>query len=188
MLLQGERRCLWLQRGSIWWLDGTPPRWEGRAGGRSMEHDLRYTGGALGCRGGSRMDPLWVLVVLVGVAAVCVVGAAVVIAVRVAQVAREVGPKVEEIRSQLSAASAEIARVAGAVREGEATFNTLADKATAASGRVTRVVQAVPAVVGKVQDASLRARATVRAVAVVAARTVRSGRRTRASSRGVTLK
>ena len=153
-----------------------------------MGHDLRYTGGALGCRGGSRMDPLWVLVVLVGVAAVCVVAASVFIAVRVARVAREVGPKVEDMRSQLSAASAEIARVAGAVQEGEAKFNTLADKAAVASGRVTRVVGAVPAAVGKVQDVSLRARATVRAVAVVAARTVRSGRRTRASSRGVTLR
>lgn len=134
------------------------------------------------------MDPLWVLVVLVGVAAVCVIGASVFIAVRVARVAREVGPKVGEMQAQLSAASAKIARVAGAVQEGEAKFNTLADKATVASGRLTRVVQAVPTVVGTVQEVGLRMRATVRAVVVVAARTVRSGRRTRASSRGVTLK
>jgi uncharacterized protein YoxC len=133
------------------------------------------------------MDPLWVLVILVGVAAVCVVAASVFIAVRVARVAHEVGPKVEEMQAQLSAASAEIARVAGAVQEGEAKFNTLADKATVASGRLTRVVSAVPAVVGKVQDVSLRTRATVRALGVVAARTVRS-RQGRPSSRGVTLK
>src|SRR5664280_1742480 len=119
------------------------------------------------------MDPLWVLVILVGGASLCVAGAFIFIAVKVASVARQVAPKVTEMQEQLTAASIEIAKVSEAVQSAEVQFNHLADKASIASSRVAKVVDVVPRVIHKVRDADIKAEATVRAVGIVAARAIK---------------
>jgi len=134
------------------------------------------------------MDPLWVLVILIGGTSLCVAGAFIFIAVKVASVARQVAPKVTEMQEQLTAASIEIAKVSEGVRFAEAQFNRLADKASRASRRVAKVVDVVPRVIHKVRDADIRAEATVRAFKVVAARTIKAARERSSSSEGVTLK
>jgi uncharacterized protein YoxC len=134
------------------------------------------------------MDPLWVLVILIGGASLCVAGAFIFIAVKVASVARQVAPKVTEMQEQLTAASVEIGRVSEAIQSAEAQFNHLADRASTASRRVAKVVDVVPRVIHKVRDADIRAEATVRAVKVVAARTIKAARDRSSSSEGVTLK
>lgn len=134
------------------------------------------------------MDPLWVLVILIGGASLCVVGAFIFIAVKVASVARQVAPKVTEMQEQLTAASVEIGRVSEAIQSAEAQFNHLADKASTASRRVAKVVDVVPRAIHKVRDADIRAKATVRAFKVVAARMIKAARERSSSSEGVTLK
>jgi len=90
------------------------------------------------------MDPLWVLVLLIGSTSLCVAGAFILMAVKIADVAGQVAPRVAEMQKQLTAASAEIPRVSEAVRSGEAQFDRLADRASIASGRVAKVVDVVP--------------------------------------------
>jgi uncharacterized protein YoxC len=134
------------------------------------------------------MDPLWVLVILVGGASLCVAGAFIFIAVKVASVARQVAPKVTEMQEQLTAAGVEIAKVSEAVQSAEAQFNHLADKASTASRRVAKVVDVVPRVIHKVRDADIKAEATVHAFKVVAARTIKAARERSSSSHEVILK
>jgi uncharacterized protein YoxC len=134
------------------------------------------------------MDPLWVLVILIGGASLCVAGAFIFIAVKVAGVARQVAPMVTEMQEQLTAASVEIARVSEAVQSAEAQFNHLADKASIASGRVAKVVNVVPHVMHKVRDADIKAQATVRAVGIVAAKAIKDSRERSLSSHEVILK
>jgi uncharacterized protein YoxC len=134
------------------------------------------------------MDPLWVLVILVGGASLCVAGAFIFIAVKVASVARQVAPKVTEMQEQLTATSVEIAKVSEAIQSAEAQFNHLADKASIASSRVVKVVNVVPHVMRKVRDADIKAQATVRAVGIVAAKAIRDIRERSLSSHEVTLK
>jgi len=134
------------------------------------------------------MDPLWVLVILIGGASLCVAGAFIFIAVKVASVAREVAPEVTEMKKQLTAASLEITKVSEAVQSAEVQFNHLADRASTASRRATKVVDAIPRVIHAVRDADIRAEATVRAVGIVAARTIKAARERSSSSQGVTLK
>src|SRR5450759_3709399 len=109
------------------------------------------------------MDPLWVLVILIGGASLCVAGAFILIAV-------------------------EIAKVSEAVQSAEAQFNHLADKAAIASSRVAKVVNVVPRVMHVVRDADIKAEATVRAVGIVAARAIKDVRERSSSSQEVTLK
>ena len=134
------------------------------------------------------MDPLWVLVILIGGASLCVAGAFIFIAVKVASVARQVVPKVTEMQEQLTAAGVEIAKVSEAVQSAEAQFNHLADKAAIASSRVAKVVNVVPRVMHVVRDADIKAQATVRAVGIVAARAIKDVRERSSSSQEVTLK
>jgi uncharacterized protein YoxC len=134
------------------------------------------------------MDPLWVLVMLIGGSSLVVAVAFIFIAVKVAGVARQVAPKVTEMQEQLAAASAEIAKVSEAVQSAEAQFNHLADKASTASRRAAKVVDVVPRVIRKAREADIRAKATVRAVGVMAVRTIKAARERSASSEGVTLK
>ena len=134
------------------------------------------------------MDPLWVLVILIGGASLCVAGAFIFIAVKVASVARLVAPKVTEMQEQLTAAGIEIAKVSEAVQSAEVQFNHLADKASIASSRVAKVVDVVPRVMHKVRDADIKAQATVRAVGIVAAKAIRDIRKRSTSSQEITLK
>ena len=134
------------------------------------------------------MDPLWVLVILIGGASLCVAGAFIFIAVKIASVARQVVPKVTEMQEQLTAAGVEIAKVSEAVQSAEAQFNHLADKASIASSRVAKVVNVVPRVMHVVRDADIKAEATVRAIGVVAARAIKDVRERSSSSQEVTLK
>jgi hypothetical protein len=134
------------------------------------------------------MDPLWVLVILIGGASLCVAGAFIFIAVKVAGVARQVAPKVTEMQEQLAAASVEIAKVSEAVQSAEVQFNHLADKAAIASSRVAKVVNVVPRVMHVVRDADIKAEATVRAVGIVAAKAIKDIRERSLSSQEVTLK
>ena len=134
------------------------------------------------------MDPLWVLVILIGGASLCVAGAFIFIAVKIASVARQVVPKVTEMQEQLIAAGVEIAKVSEAVQSAEAQFNHLADKAAIASSRVAKVVNVVPRVMHVVRDADIKAEATVRAVGIVAARAIKDIRERSSSSQEVTLK
>jgi len=134
------------------------------------------------------MDPLWVLVILIGGASLCVAGAFIFIAVKIASVARQVVPKVTEMQEQLTAAGVEIAKVSEAVQSAEAQFNHLADKAAIASSRVAKVVNVVPRVMHVVRDADIKAEATVRAVGIVAARAIKDVRERSSSSQEVTLK
>lgn len=134
------------------------------------------------------MDPLWVLVILIGGSSLCVAGAFVFMAVKVAGVAREVAPKVAEMQEQLAAASAEIAKVSEAVQAAEEQFNRLADKASTASRRAARVVDVVPRVIRKAREADIRAEATVRALGIVAVRTIYNARERSVASHEVTLK
>lgn len=122
------------------------------------------------------MDPLWVLVILIGGASLCVAGAFIFIAVKVADVARQVAPRVAAMQEQLMAAAVEIARVSEAVQAAEAQFNHLADKAATVSHRATNVMGVVPRVIRRVRDADIRAEATVRAVRIVAARSIKAAR------------
>lgn len=133
------------------------------------------------------MDPLWVLVLLIGSTSLCVAGAFIFMAVKLADVARQVAPRVAEMQKQLTAASAEIARVSEAVRSGEAQFDRLADRASIASGRMAKVVDVVPHVLHKVRDAEIVAEAAVRSIGVVAVRTIKAARERSASSHEVTL-
>ena len=134
------------------------------------------------------MDPLWVLVILIGGASLCVAGAFIFIAVKIASVARQVVPKVTEMQEQLTAAGVEIAKVSEAVQSAQAQFNRLADKASIASSRVAKVVNVVPHVMRKVRDADVKAQATVRAVRIVAAKAIKDIRERSSSSQEVTLK
>ncbi|HZL83178.1 MAG TPA: hypothetical protein VFB98_06835 [Candidatus Deferrimicrobium sp.] len=134
------------------------------------------------------MDPLWVLVILIGGASLCVAGAFIFIAVKIASVARQVVPKVTEMQEQLTAASVEIAKVSEAVQSAEAQFNHLADKAAIASSRVAKVVNVVPRVMHVVRDADIKAEATVRAIGIVAARAIKAAGERSSSSQEVTLK
>ena len=134
------------------------------------------------------MDPLWVLVILIGGSSLCVAGAFVFMAVKVAGVARQVAPKVTEMQEQLAAASTEIAKVCEAVQSAEAQFNHLADRASAASRRTAKVVDMVPRVIRRAREADVRAEATVRAIGIVAVRTIKAARERSSSSEGVTLK
>ena len=134
------------------------------------------------------MDPLWVLVILIGGASLCVAGAFIFIAVKIASVARQVVPKVTEMQEQLTAAGVEIAKVSEAVQSAEAQFNHLADKAAIASSRVAKVVNVVPRVMHVVRDADIKAEATVRAIGIVAARAIKDVREPSSSSQEVTLK
>ena len=134
------------------------------------------------------MDPLWVLVILIGGASLCVAGTFIFIAVKIASVARQVVPKVTEMQEQLTAAGVEIAKVSEAVQSAEAQFNHLADKAAIASSRVAKVVNVVPRVMHVVRDADIKAEATVRAVGIVAARAIKDIRERSSSSQEVTLK
>jgi uncharacterized protein YoxC len=119
------------------------------------------------------MDPLWVLVILVGFASLVVAVSFIVIAVKVSSMAKEVGPKVGQMQEQLAAAGQEIQKMAVAVESAEGQFNTLVDKAASASGRVARVVAVVPRALIGVRDAEIKAEGTIRAVAVVAARSLK---------------
>jgi len=134
------------------------------------------------------MDPLWVLVILIGGASLCVAGAFIFIAVKIASVARQVVPKVTEMQEQLTAAGVEIAKVSEAVQSAEAQFNHLADKAAIASSRVAKVVNVVPRVMHVVHDADIKAEATVRAIGIVAAKAIKDVRERSSSSQEVTLK
>ncbi len=134
------------------------------------------------------MDPLWVLVILIGGSSLVIAIAFVFIAVKVATVTRQVAPRVAQMQEQLTAAGVEIARVSEAVQSAETRFNHLADKASTASGRVAKVVDVVPHVIHKVRDADVKAEATVRAIGIVAARTIKSVRERSLSSHEVTLK
>jgi len=134
------------------------------------------------------MDPLWVLVILIGGASLCVAGAFIFIAVKIASVARQVVPKVTEMQEQLAAASVEIAKVSEAVQSAEAQFNHLADKASIASSRVAKVVNVVPRVMHVVRDADIKAEATVRAIGIVAAKAIKAAGERASSSQEVTLK
>ena len=134
------------------------------------------------------MDPLWVLVILIGGASLCVAGAFIFIAVKIASVARQVVPKVTEMQEQLTAAGVEIAKVSEAVQSAEAQFNHLADKAAIASSRVAKVVNVVPRVMHVVRDADIKAEATVRAVGIVAAKAIKAAGERSSSSQEVTLK
>jgi uncharacterized protein YoxC len=134
------------------------------------------------------MDPLWVLVILIGGSSLVVAIAFVFIAFKVADVARQVAPKVTEMEKQLSAAGVEIARVSEAVRSAEAQFDRLADRASTASRRVTTVVGVVPGVIHAVRNVEIKAEATARAVGVVAVRTIQTARERALSSHEVTLK
>ncbi len=134
------------------------------------------------------MDPLWVLVSLIGGSSLIVAIAFVFIAVKVATVARQVAPRVAQMQEQLTAARVEIDRVSKAVRSAEAQFNHLIDKASTASGRVAMVMGAVPRVIHRIGDADVRVKATVRAVGIVAARTIKDARERHLSSHEVTLK
>jgi len=119
------------------------------------------------------MDPLWVLVILVGFASFVVAVSFIVIAVKVSSMAREVGPKVAQMQKQLSTAGQEIQKMAVAVESVEGRFNTIVDKAASATGRVARVVAVVPRVVTGVHDAEIKAEGAVRGVAVVALRSLK---------------
>jgi hypothetical protein len=134
------------------------------------------------------MDPLWVLVILVGGASLCVAGAFIFMAVKVASVARQVAPRVAEMQEQLTAASVEIAKVSEAVQSAEVQFNYLADKAAIASNRVTKVVDVVQRVMHKARDADIKTEATVRAVGIMAARAIKAVGERASSSQEVTLK
>ena len=134
------------------------------------------------------MDPLWVLVILIGGASLCVAGTFIFIAVKVASVARQVVPKVTEMQEQLTAAGVEIAKVSEAVQSAEAQFNHLADKAAIASSRVAKVVNVVPHVMHVVRDADIKAEATVRAIGIVAAKAIKAAGERASSSQEVTLK
>ncbi|RIE17453.1 hypothetical protein [Candidatus Cryosericum septentrionale] len=134
------------------------------------------------------MDPLWVLVILIGGASLCVAGAFIFIAVKVASVVRQVAPKVTEMQEQVTAASVEIGKVSEAIQSAEAQFNHLADKASIASHRVAKVVDVVPRVMHKVRDADIKAQATVRAVGIVAAKAIKDVRERSLSSHEVILK
>ena len=134
------------------------------------------------------MDPLWVLVILVGGASLCAAGAFIFIAVKVASVARQVAPRVAEMQEQLTAAGVEIAKVSEAVQSAEVQFNYLADKAAIASNRVTKVVDVVQRVMHKARDADIKAEATVRAVGILAARAIKASGERVSSSQEVTLK
>ena len=118
----------------------------------------------------------------------CVAGAFIFIAVKVASVARQVVPKVTEMQEQLTAAGVEIAKVSEAVQSAEAQFNHLADKAAIASSRVAKVVNVVPRVMHVVRDADIKAEATVRAVGIVAAKAIKAAGERSSSSQEVTLK
>lgn len=134
------------------------------------------------------MDPLWVLVMLIGGSSLVVAIAFVFIAFKVAVVARQVAPKVAQMQEQLTAAGVEIARVSEAVRSAETQFNHLADRASTASHRVAKVVDVVPRLIHVVRNGQVKAEATVRAVGVVAARTIYNARERASTSDGVTLK
>jgi len=118
----------------------------------------------------------------------CVAGAFIFIAVKVASVARQVAPKVTEMQEQVTAASVEIGKVSEAIQSAEAQFNYLADKASIASRRVAKVVDVVPRVIHKVRDADIKAEATVRAVGIVAAKAIKDVRERSLSSHEVILK
>ncbi|MCX6085277.1 MAG: hypothetical protein NTX94_02405 [Caldiserica bacterium] len=134
------------------------------------------------------MDPLWVLVILIGGASLVIAGAFIFMAVKVAGVARRVAPTVAEIQQQLTTAGVEIAKVSEAIQSAEAQFNRLADKASTASRRAGKVVDAIPRVIHRAREADIRAEATVRALGIVVARTIYNARERSAASHEVTLK
>jgi len=134
------------------------------------------------------MDPLWVLVILIGGASLVIAGAFIFIAVKVAGVARQVAPAVAEMQQQVTAAGVEIARVSEAVQSAEAQFSRLADRASTASRRAAKVVDVIPHVIRRAREADIRAEATVRALGIVAARTIHNARERPAVSHEATLK
>ena len=124
------------------------------------------------------MDPLWVLVILVGLSAIAIAAAFAIIAVKVSGIARDLGPKVEQMGRRLAAVEATIQGIAMNIESAEGAFNRVADKVTAAAKPVTRVVAAVPRVVNAVREAEIRTEATIRAVKIVAARSLaRAGKK-----------
>ncbi|MGB9666926.1 MAG: hypothetical protein ACPL2N_06415 [Candidatus Cryosericum sp.] len=125
------------------------------------------------------MDPLWVLVILVGGASLVTAVAFVVMAVKVTEAAREIGPKLAEIQQQLTGAGAEFAKASASIQETEAQFSQLADKASVASARVTKVVDGVPRVLRTLRQLDLKAEAVVRATGIVLARTIYNARERR---------
>lgn len=125
------------------------------------------------------MDPLWVLVILVGGASLVTAVAFVVMAFKVTEAAREIGPKLAEIQQQLTGAGAEFAKASTSIQEAEAQFNQLADKASVASVRVAKVVDAVPRVLRTLRQLDLKAEAVVRATGIVLARTIYNARERR---------
>lgn len=124
------------------------------------------------------MDPLWVLVILVGVSVIVIAVAFVIIAVKVSGIARDLGPRVEQMGRRLAAVEATIQGIAMNMESAEGAFNRVADKVAAVTGPATRIVAAVPRVVNAVREAEIRTEATIRAVKIVAARSLaRAGRK-----------
>ncbi|MCE5193780.1 hypothetical protein LLF88_07625 [bacterium] len=134
------------------------------------------------------MDPLWVLVILVGGVSLAIAVGLVVMAVKVAKAARDIGSRVAEVQERLTAAGVQLARASGSIQAAEAQVNQFADKASIASHRVTKVVAVVPGILRKVEDINIKAEATVRAVGIVTARTIYNARKRSHASKGVILK
>ncbi len=133
------------------------------------------------------MDPLWLLVILIGFIAVVIAAGVLVTGIKVTQLARQAGPKLQEMQQQLTDLQAKLADVVEATEVSEEKFNQAATRVGTVSEKISRVVDAVLCVAGKARNINVQVTATMRAIRKVAGRTVKEMRDHAASTREVTL-
>lgn len=133
------------------------------------------------------MDPLWLLVVLVGLVTLVIAAGIIIVAVAVRRAAREAAPKLQQIQQQVTELQAEVIKVLQSTEASEAKFDEAATKIGALSERVTGVMDKVTRVEECVENAGIRATATVRAISKVGRRTVEEMRKRSAAAREITL-
>lgn len=133
------------------------------------------------------MDPLWLLVVLVGLVTLVIAAGIIIVTVAVTRAARDAAPRLQQIQQQVTELQTEVVRVLQSTEASEAKFDEAATKIGALSERVTGVVDKLTRIAGCVEDAGIRATATVRAIGKVGRRTVDDMRRRSAATREITL-
>lgn len=134
-----------------------------------------------------RMDPLWLLVILIGFIAVVIAAGVLVTGIKVTQLARQAGPKLQEMQQQLTDLQAKLADVVETTEVSEEKFNQAATRVGTVSEKISRVVDVVSCVAGKARNINVQVTATMRAIRKVAGRTVKEMRDHAASTREVTL-
>jgi hypothetical protein len=92
------------------------------------------------------MDPLWLAVVLIGVNVLGVAVVAVIATVVTTRLSRQAGPRLQEVRDQLTAAQAELHRLSASVHASQEQLDRLSAGMKKVAGPATRLVGHAPAV------------------------------------------